>query len=128
MQLTQEMTHEVRAVEELVHEKTENQLRRSDQIGATAKDSSSLDRLRDEVMTVLSLATHCEEEIAFLDLPGINCRALESASGWAAACHEVRLQPLPHKRYFDASHHSSTAGRRPTASLSPESSGMAAPP
>src|SRR5437899_5447596 len=111
-------------VQRVAHMEQGRRLRRRDGPLDYRPKRTRLDRLRDEVVPVLSLATDGEEEIAFLDVPRINCRALESGIGGAAACHKNPLQPFPDRRYFDASHHSSTAGRRPTPSLSAECSEM----
>src|SRR5438876_38302 len=115
-------------VQRVAHMEQGGRVRRLDGPPRSRPTPPRLDRLRDEVVPVLSLATDGEEEIAFLDVPRINCRALESGIGGAAACHKNPLQPFPDRRYFDASHHSSTAGRRPTPSLSAESSEMVVRP
>src|SRR5438876_10404117 len=62
-----------------------------------------LHRLPDEVVPALSLATDSEEAIAFLDVPQMNCRAIESGISRAAASHKNPLQPFPDRRSFVAS-------------------------
>src|SRR3989442_129335 len=88
-------------VQRVAHMEQGGCIGRLDRLFDHRPERTGFDCLRDEVVPVLSLATDGEEEIAFLDVPRIDCRAPESGIGGAVACHKYALQPFPDSRYVD---------------------------